>query len=72
MYTTINFKTKKALKDAVKLGRTVEFYQPGGIFDHNVDPLRHTNITLEGPHYPEPHRWYATAVAFDGKIVSVK
>ena len=26
----------------------------------------------EGPHYPEPHRWYATCTAKDGKIIKVK
>jgi len=29
-------------------------------------------ITLEGPHYPEPHRWYAQAEVVDGVIVKVK
>jgi hypothetical protein len=50
MYTSINFKTKKKLKEAVKNG----------------------TVTLEGPHYPEPHRWYAQAELKEGVIVKVK
>lgn len=26
-------------------------------------------VTIEGPHYPAPHRWYATATLRDGFIV---
>jgi hypothetical protein len=29
-------------------------------------------VTLEGPHYPQPHRWYAEATVRDGVIVKVK
>ena len=28
--------------------------------------------TLEGPHYPAPHRWYARAFLVDGAVVEVK
>ena len=24
-------------------------------------PTIQTNVSLEGPHYPQPHRWYANA-----------
>lgn len=69
MYTVINFKTKKALKEAVARGERVEYYQPGP-FGGN-EP-RDGKFCVEGPHYPEPHRWYAECVAKDGVIVSVK
>jgi hypothetical protein len=69
MYTTRNFKTKKALKEAVKNGETVTYYQPGP-FGGN-EPKDGT-FCCEGPHYPEPHRWYATCKAKNGVIVSVK
>jgi hypothetical protein len=69
MYTSRNFKTKKALKDAVAAGELITFYQPGP-FGGN-EPSNGT-ITLEGPHYPEPHKWYATAVVENGVIVKVK
>jgi hypothetical protein len=69
MYTDINFKTKKELKDAVKTGTKLTYYQPGP-FGGN-EP-KDGVIYLEGPHYPEPHRWYAEAKVKDGFIVSVK
>ena len=69
MYTTQNFKTKKALKEAVAAGLTVSYYQPGP-FGGN-EP-RDGTIYLEGPHYPAAHSWYAQAEVKDGKIVKVK
>lgn len=68
MYTDINFKTKKALKEAVAEGKKITVYQPGGIFPSKTDGA----ITIEGPHYPEPHKWYASAIIKDGYVVSVK
>ena len=32
MYTDINFKTKKALKEAVAAGKEVTTFQPGGMW----------------------------------------
>ena len=85
MYTVRNFKTKKALREAVdawnkretdphapgQFGqiRAVTYYQPGP-FGGN-EP-RDGEFSVEGPHYPEPHRWYARVVACDGVIVKVK
>jgi hypothetical protein len=68
MYTDINFKTKKALREAVAAGREVFTHQPGGMFPAKTDGW----VALEGPHYPEPHRWYAQAKLEDGKVVKVK
>ena len=69
MYTNTNFQTKKALKEAVARGEKVEFYQPGP-FGGN-EP-KDGSICIEGPHYPEPHRWYASCVVKDGFITKVK
>ena len=68
MYTGINFKTKKALKEAVAAGRKIDVYQPGP-FGGNVP--RNGRVTLEGPHWPQSHTWYATATLKDGYIVKV-
>lgn len=68
MYCDRNFQTKKALKEAVKNGDQVTFYQPGGMFPAPKDGL----ISVEGPHYPKPHKWYAACVVKDGLIVSIK
>ena len=67
MYTVINYRTKKALKEAVKAGKQIEVYQPGGMFPGKTDG----NVSLEGPHFPEPHKWYASAVIKDSIIQSV-
>ena len=50
-------------------GERVEVYQPGP-FGGNVPT--DGAVTLEGPHYPEPHRWYAQAVLKGGSVVKVK
>jgi hypothetical protein len=69
MYTRKNFRTKKSLKEAVANGETVTYFQPGP-FGGN-EP-RDGTFCCEGPHYPEPHKWYATCTAVDGVIVKVK
>lgn len=68
MYTVKNYQTKKALIEDVRAGKRVEVYQPGGIFPRQWDGA----VGLEGPHYPEPHRWYAQATIVDGIITKVK
>lgn len=68
-YTDVNFKTKKALKEAVAAGQRITYYQPGP-FGGN-EP-KNGSITLEGPHYPAAHTWYAQAEVKDGVIVKVK
>lgn len=70
MYCTTNFKTKKALKAAVAEGRFLTIYQPGPF---GAGPLHESGtFSIEGPHYPEPHRWYAR-VTLDshGHIIKV-
>lgn len=78
-YTEKNFKTKKELKEAVAKyldnhdGVKSSF---GGIRCYNpgVGPDL-SNFTgrvyLEGPHYPQPHRWYAKAELVDGIVIKV-
>jgi hypothetical protein len=69
MYTIENFKTKKALKAAVAEGKAVEVYQPGP-FGGN-EPTDGP-VTLEGPHYPAAHSWYAQGTLTDGLLTKVK
>lgn len=69
MYATKNYPTKKALKDAVARGEHVGVYQPGP-FAGDV-ARREGYAGVEGPHYPEPHRWYARVLLQDGRIVKV-
>lgn len=65
-YTSINFKTKKALREAVEAGERVEVFSPGP-FGCKTDGTEF----VEGPHYPEPHRWYANVEVRNGVIVRV-
>lgn len=69
MYVMPNFKTKKALKDALAAGRTVEVFQPNAVIAGLVPD--NGEVTIEGPHYPEPHRWYARGKVVNGKLVKV-
>lgn len=68
MYTSQNFKTKKQLKDAVANGLKVTVWQPGPF---GGDAPENGTVYLEGPHYPEPHKWYARAVLENGYISKV-
>ncbi len=68
MYATGNPKTKKALKEAVASGKQVEAFQAGGMFGGQRDG----QVCIEGPWYPQPHSFYATAILKDGIIQSVK
>lgn len=67
MYTDQNFKTKKAFREAVERGESVSLYAPG-----LGSPKRDGRETVEGPHYPAAHTWYASVVMKDGLVVSVK
>lgn len=67
MYTSKNFKSKKALKDAVAAGEKVTLFAPG-----LGSPIDNGWDTVSGPHYPEPHRFYAQVLLKDGIVVKVK
>jgi hypothetical protein len=67
VYTNTNYKTKKALKEAVANGEEVTLYAPG-LGTPKTDGVEF----VEGPHYPAPHSWYAQVTMKDGKVVKVK
>ena len=70
-YTRINYKTKKALREAIAEADStgdrskLAVFQPGP-FGPNI---RNGTAYLEGPHYPEPHRWYAKVEVAGGLII---
>ena len=66
MYCYPNFKTKKALRDALAKGDMVSIFSPGPF-----PAPDNGRASVEGPHYPEPHRWYASVEVRDGRIVRV-
>ena len=67
MYVTPNFKTKKALKEALAKKVLVRVYNPGPI----GTPVTNGTEVVEGPHFPEPHRWYAEVLVQNGFVVKV-
>ena len=66
-YVSPNFKTKKAFKEAVSSGQTVPVWSPGP-FPCNANGTEY----VEGPHYPEPHRWYAEVTVENGIVRRVR
>lgn len=69
MYTTKNFKTKKAVKEALSNGEIIQVYQPGP-FGSGI--IKEGKVTLEGPHYPEMHTWYGVGEVRDYRLVNIK
>ncbi len=67
MYTVINFKSKKALKEAFKAGEKIEVFQPGGTFEGVATGI----TTIEGPHYPKPHSFYLEVKVEDNVITKI-
>lgn len=66
-YVNPNFKTKKALKDAVAMGEKVTLFEPG----IGTAPTDGKVEGVEGPHYPAAHTWYASVVMRNGLVVKV-
>jgi hypothetical protein len=67
MYVDPNYKTKKAFKDAIAGGARPEVYNPSGMY-----PAPQSGRTcVEGPHYPAPHKWYASVQLENGCVVKV-
>lgn len=67
MYTTTNFKSKKALKEAVLAGTEVRLYAPG-----LGSPVENGTESVCGPWYPKPHSWYASVTVVNGVVKKVK
>lgn len=67
MYTSVNFKTKKELKQAVADGQKITLFAPG-LGAPKADGTEY----VEGPHYPQPHRWYAQVEMKGGYVVKVR
>lgn len=66
MYTETNYPSKAALKRAVAAGDIVTLYAPG-----LGTPKTDGRESVEGPHYPKPHTWYAQVEMKDGRVVKV-
>jgi hypothetical protein len=66
MYIDPNLPTKKALREAVAAGRAVSVFSPGPF-----PAPTEGKVSVEGPHYPKPHTWYASVMVKDGMITKV-
>jgi hypothetical protein len=67
-YVYQNYKSKKEFIAAVKAGVKHSTYNPSGLFE----PTQNGSDVIEGPHYPQPHRWYARVKVENGIVVSAK
>jgi hypothetical protein len=67
-YVDPNYKTKKDFIAAVKAGKLHYTYNPSGMFPVS----QNGSDVVEGPHYPQPHRWYSSVVVKDGVVISAK
>ena len=67
MYVSPNFRTKKALKETVAKGERVTVFSPGP-FPANQNGTEF----IEGPHYPESHKFYCQVEVKDGVVIKVK
>jgi hypothetical protein len=65
-YINGNPKTKKAAKELVKQGGA-SCFEPGpfGEIPYNGETY------VEGPHYPQPHKWYGKVTIVNGKITKL-
>lgn len=66
MYTSKNFKTKKALKEAITAGQKISVWQPGPFGGGDYSNGKYC---VEGPW--EYHKWYSSVEVKDGYIVKV-
>ena len=69
-YVTPNFKSKAAMKRAVLAGETVRVFS-NSAFVKDAD-IQNGLVHIEGPHFPEPHKFYTNVEVKDGKVVAVK
>ena len=67
-YVDPDYPSKKAFKAAVASGVQHIPYNPSGLYPVTTDGV----LVVEGPHYPKPHRWYASVVVENGIVVKVK
>ena len=67
-YVDPDYKSKKDFKAAVVTGAKHYPYNLSGIFPERENG----RITIEGPHYPKPHKWYADCDVVNGVITKVR
>lgn len=66
-YVDPDYKSKKEFKEAITKGARPETYNYSGMFP----TTQNGRDTIEGPHYPKPHKWYASVQVENGRVVKV-
>jgi len=69
-YLYPNLKSKKAYKEAIKAGQCITAKENTPY--EEVPVVNSSRCHFEGPHSPEPHKFYGVAVVKDGRVVSIK
>lgn len=69
-YVSPNFKSKAEMKRAVAAGQSVTVFS-NSAFVKDAD-IQNGLVFVEGPHFPQPHKWYGNVQVKDGKVISVK
>jgi len=67
-YVNPNYATKKQFIEAVRAGVGHRTYNPSGMFQ----TTQWGSDSVEGPHYPKPHKWYAAVKVENGIVVSAR
>jgi hypothetical protein len=67
-YVNPDYTTKKQFIEAVKSGVEHRTYNPSSMFP----TTQNGDDVIEGPHYPKPHKWYASVKVQNGKVVSAR
>jgi hypothetical protein len=69
MYAIRNPHTKKEFKMQSLNGAVWDHLTPEGPYEELTND---GVVTVEGPHYPQPHRWYAQVTLTNGVITDIK
>lgn len=65
-YTATNYPSGAALKRDFQAGTKIKVVQPG-----IGQAIKNGIVYLEGPHYPQPHKWYLAAEVTNGYITKI-
>ena len=71
VYAATNFRTKKALREAIERGERIGLKPTNRYEAAEASKIGAYETHIEGPWFPEPHRWYAKVAIENGAIVRV-